>query len=124
MHTNLNHLTLNKFFEEVEHYIEIFMLAIKAKHKLNTIVMQFNKSMNEYYCRLFKLWEDANTLTDERMKKFKLMLKLNTSHVLLTERHNSLRKLLAIAKSIEEEKKKINNNFLQDSKLLQKPFKP
>ena len=51
------------------------------------------------------------------------MLKPSISHVLLAE-HNSLRELLAAAKSIEKQKKKISNNFPQDSKPLQKPFKP
>ena len=85
--------------------MEICLLAAKTKHKLNTIVMHSNKSMNEYYHWLFKLWENADTSVDERMEKFKLTLKLSISHVLLLKRHNSLHKLLATAKFIEEQKK-------------------
>ena len=61
---NLNNVTLNEFFKEVEHYMKISMLAAKTKNELNTIVMHSNESVNEYYHQLFKLWKDANTLTD------------------------------------------------------------
>ena len=46
------------------------------------------------------------------------------SHVLLAGKHNSLRELLAAARSIEEQKREISNNFPRDSKPSQKPFKP
>ena len=124
MHVNSNHLTLKKVFEKVEHYMRILMFAAKTKRKLNTIIMHSNKSVNKYYHRLFKLWEDANISVDNCMKKFKLTLKLNISYVLLAKRHNSLRKLLATAKSIEKQKKEISINFLQNSKPSQKSFKP
>ena len=69
------------------------MLAAKTKCKLNTIVMKSNESVNEYYYWLFKLWKDANTLTNECIKKFKLTLRLNVSYMLLAEKYNSLCKL-------------------------------
>ena len=78
------------------------MLAAKAKREFNTIVMQFNKSVNKYYHQLFKLWEDANILMDKRIEKFKLTLKPSIFHVLLARKYNSLRKLLAAARSVEE----------------------
>ena len=55
---------------------------------------------------------------DKRIEKFKLTLKFSISYVLLTEKYNSLRKLLAAAKFIEEQKTEINSNFPQDLKLL------
>ena len=60
---------------------------------------------------------------NERMEKFNLTLKPSIFYVLLAKKHNSLRKLLAAAKFIEEQKKKISNNFPQDLKLSQKSFK-
>ena len=82
------------------------MLAAKAKCELNTIVMRSDKSVNEYYHWLFKLWKNANTLINEHMKKFKLMLKPSIFHVLLAKKYNSLRELLAAARSVEKQKKK------------------
>ena len=104
--------------------MEIPMLAVKAKRRLNTIVMRSDESMNKYYHQLFKLWEDANTSIDERIEKFKLTLKPSISHVLLAKKHDSLRNLLAAAKSIEKQKQEISNNYPQDPKPSQKPFKP
>ena len=46
---------MHAFLKKVKYYIEIFMLAAKTKRELNTIVMQINKSVNEYYHWLFKL---------------------------------------------------------------------
>ena len=108
MHANSEDLTLNKFFKEVEHYMGILMLTAKTKTKyeLNTIVMRSNKLVNKYYHRLFKLWKDANTSMNERMEKFKFMLKPIISQMLLARKYNSLRKLLAAAKSVKEQKKK------------------
>ena len=40
---------MNEIYNEIKHYIEIPMLAGKAKRKLNTIVMQPAKTVNEYY---------------------------------------------------------------------------
>ena len=102
MHVNSEDFTLNELFEKVEYYMEIPILASKAKRELNTIVMRFNESVNKYYDRLFKLWKDANTLIDKRIKKFKFTLKPSISHVLLAGKYNSLRELLAAARSIEE----------------------
>ena len=94
--------------------MKILILTAKAKRELNTIVIKFNKSVNEYYYWLFKLWKDVNISTDERMEKFKLTLKPSISHILLAGKYNSLHKLLTVARSIEEQKQKISNNFPQD----------
>ena len=123
MHVNSENLILNKFLEEVEHYMWISMLAAKAKRDLNIIVIKSNKSVNKYYYWLFKLWEDANTSMDAHMEKFKLTLKLSIFHLLLAEKYNSMRKLLSVARSIEEQKQKISNNFPRDLKPSQKLFK-
>ena len=73
------------------------MLASKAKQELNTIVMQPTEIVNEYYYQIFKLWQQANTPDDQRMKKFKLTLKLSILTPLLVSKHNSLRKLFDTA---------------------------
>ena len=96
---------MDKFYSKIEHYMEISILASKAKRELNTIVMQSIKMVNEYYHWIFKLWQQANIPDDQRMEKFKLTLKPSISTPLLVSKHNSLKKLFDAAQLIEKQKK-------------------
>ena len=91
------------------------MLASVAKQKLNTIVMKPTESVNKYYHRLFKLWQQASTPENQRVEKFKLTLKLSISAPLLATKHSNLRDFLESTRLIEDQKKEISNNFSKDS---------
>ena len=52
---------MKEFYSEIKYYMRISMLANVAKQELNTIVMKSSESVNEYYHKLFKLWQQANT---------------------------------------------------------------
>ena len=81
------------------------MLASVAKQKLNTIVMKSTESVNEYYHRLFKLWQQTSTLEDQRVEKFKLTLKPSILAPLLALKHTNLRNLFESARLIKDQKK-------------------
>ena len=100
------------------------MLASVAKQKLNTIVIKSSESVNEYYHRLFKLWQQASTPKDQRVEKFKLTLKPSISAPLLALKHTNLRDLLESARLIKDQKKEINNNFPKDSPRPMRTFCP
>ena len=46
---NSEEFTMDEFYNEIEHYIGISMLASKAKQELNTIIMQSAETVNKYY---------------------------------------------------------------------------
>ena len=48
---------MKKFYSEIKHYMRISMLASVAKRELNTIVIKSFELVNEYYYKLFKLWQ-------------------------------------------------------------------
>ena len=83
---------MNEFYNEIEHYMGIPMLASKTKQELNTIILQSTETVNKYYYQIFKLWQQVNTPDDQRIEKFKLTLKPSISTPLLIAKHNSLRK--------------------------------
>ena len=115
---------MEEFYSEIEHYMEILMLASVAKQKLNTIVIKSSESMNEYYHKFFKLWQQISTPEDQQIEKFKLILKPSISTLLLALKHTSLKDLLESARLIKDQKKEISNNFFKDlSKMLQKIFR-
>ena len=95
----------------------------QPKRELNTVVMRTNKTVNEYYHRLFKLWQQAGTPEDEKMDKFKLTLKSSISTPLLALKQGNLRDLLDSARLIKDQKKEISNNFPRESKPASKPFR-
>ena len=122
--TNSAYLTMDKFYNKIEHYMGIPMLASKAKRELNTITMQPTETVNEYYHRIFKLWQQASTPKDQQIEKFKLTLKPSISAPLLALKHTNLRDLLESARLIEDQKKEISNNFSKDSSRPMRTFRP
>ena len=110
---------MDKFYNEIEHYMRIPMLASKAKQELNIIVMQPAETVNEYYYQIFKLWQQANTPDDQRIEKFKLTLKSAILISLLAAKHNSLKKLLDAAQLVKKQRKKISSNFLAGNQTSQ-----
>ena len=46
---NSENLTMDEFNNKIKHYMEIPMLANKAKQELNTLVMQPAEIVNNYY---------------------------------------------------------------------------
>ena len=90
------------------------MLASVTKRELNTIVIKSTESVNKYYYRLCKLWQQASTPENQQVKKFKLTLKLSISAPLLATKHSNLKDLLESTRLIENQKKKMSNNFPKD----------
>ena len=98
---------MKDFYSKIEHYMGISMLASIAKTELNTIVMKLSKLVNKYYHQLYKLWQQAGTTDNERIKKFKLNLKFLISTPLLALRHSNLRKFFDSTRLIENQKKRL-----------------
>ena len=66
------------------------MLAAMSKQKLTTITMRPTKTVNQYYHKLYQLWEHADTPINERINKFKLTLKLLVLNALLAIKYTSI----------------------------------
>ena len=60
------------------------MLVKKAEDKLHVVTMKpTGETVNNYYQRIFKLWQQAKTTEHDRVKKFEITLKPSISHVLI-----------------------------------------
>ena len=59
---NSETLTLEEFFDKIEHYMGMPMLAATSKREINTITMRPTESVNQYYHRLYQLWEHAGVV--------------------------------------------------------------
>lgn len=111
-YANENTLTVKEMFEEIEHYMGIDWMVSPAKRELNTIVIKPGESVNEYYHRIFTLWENAKTPGGERMEMFLERLKPSISYPLLGHKYANMRELLDAARSIEYiNKNNITKNF-------------
>ena len=99
----------------------IHMLVKKAKDKFYMMTMKPAKTVDDYYQRIFKLWEQAETTKREKMKKFKINLKLSILHALIGQKYTKIIDVLDAAWEIEHQKYQISTKFARDSaKPLQK----
>ena len=80
---NSKGLTMEEFHQQIEHCMGIHMLTEQAKDELHTVTMKSNETVDEYYQQIFKLWEQAKTPERERIRRFKITLKLSISHALI-----------------------------------------
>lgn len=108
---NLETLTIEQLFEEVKHYMGLHLVSAEAKRELNKITMKHTESVNEFYHRIFELWEDAETPEDERIEQFKTTLKPAISQLLLGHTFTDMRTFLDAARKTEDKKSIITNNF-------------
>ena len=95
------------FFEEIEHYLGLHMQVTEAKHLLHSIKMKNDESIDEYYHRIYKLWQRAKTPEDERIRQFIITIKPNLSAPLVSKTFLRMRDLLDKARTIEDRKKEI-----------------
>ncbi|MCJ1462486.1 hypothetical protein MMC07_001088 [Pseudocyphellaria aurata] len=100
---NIDTLTVNELFQEIEQYMGIHLRASKAKRELNTIKMKRGESVDEYFWRISSLWASAKTAEDERIEKFSNTLKPSISLPLSRSNHASMKAVLNAARSIEFE---------------------
>ena len=109
-------LTLEAFFDEVEHYMGIHLQTTQAKKDLTTIKMKPEESVNEYYHRIFKLWQRAKTLEEDRIRQFLVTIKPTISAALVGTDFTTMRTLLDKARTIEDRKKEISFTHFKDNK--------
>ncbi|MCJ1271531.1 hypothetical protein MMC22_011433 [Lobaria immixta] len=100
-------------FDEVEYYMGLHLISAEAKRELNKITMKHTKSVNEFYHRIFELWEDAETPKDKHIEQFETMLKSAISQPLLDYMFTNMRIFLNAAWKIKDKKLIIMNNFLK-----------
>ena len=116
---NSEGLTMEGFYQQIEHCMGIHMLTKQAKDKLHTVTMKSNKTVDKYYQRIFKLWEQAKTPKLKRVKRFEITLKPSISHALIGQKHIKIIDVLDAAREIEHRKSQISSKFSRDSA---KPF--
>ena len=65
-----NEFILGLFFKKIENYIGIYHQKKNIKKELQTAKISTTKNVSEYYHRLFKLWQRADTLLEDRIDIF------------------------------------------------------
>ena len=124
VNANANDLSIKDFYKQIEHSIRIHMLVKKAEDKLHMVTMKpTGETVNNYYQRIFKLWQQAGITKHERVKKYKITLKLSILHPLIGQKHTKIMDVLDATQEIEHQKHQISTKFARDSstsKLFQK----
>ena len=86
INANANNLSIEDFYKQIKHFIGIHMLIKKAEDKLYMVTMKpTGETVNNYYQRIFKLWQQAGTTECKRVKKFEITLKPSISHALIAK---------------------------------------
>ena len=116
---NSEGLTMEKFYQQIEHCMGIHMLTEQAEDKLHTVTMKSNKTVDEYYQQIFKLWEQAKTPEREKIRRFEITLKPSILHALIGQKHTKIMDVLDAAREIEYRKHQISTKFARNSA---KPF--
>lgn len=105
------------FFEEIEHYLGLHMQVTEAKHLLRSIKMKGEESIDEYYYRIYKLWQRAKTPEEERIRQFIITIRPNLSASLVSKTFTKMRDLLDNARTIEDRKKEITYTHFDSTQL-------
>ena len=111
---------MEDFYKQIEHSMGIHMLIEKAEDELHVVTMKSTgETVDDYYQRIFKLWEQARTTKRERIRRFEITLKLSISHALIGQKHTKIMDVLDAAREIKHRKSQISSMFSRDSA---KPF--
>ena len=102
INVNADDLSMEDFYKHIEHSMGIHMLVKKAEDELYVVTMKSTgKTVDDYYQRIFKLWEQAGTTKREKVWKFKITLKPSISHALIGQKHTKIMDVLDAAREIE-----------------------
>ena len=107
-------LTLELFFKEIENYMGIHHQKKDAKKELLTFKMNKTESVSEYYHRLFKLWQRAETPLEERIDMFIGSVSPGISNALQAKEYKNFTNLLEDARRVEGYRKDVTNNFFSN----------
>ena len=116
---NSESLSMDWFYQQIKHCIGIYMLVKKAEDKLHVITMKPSESVDDYYQRIFKFWQQAKTPKREGIRRFEITLKPSIAHALIGQKHTKISDVLNAAREIEHRKNQISTKFARDSA---KPF--
>lgn len=108
-------LTLELLFKEIEEYLGLHLQAIEARKELRTIKMKQNESVTEYYHRIFKLWQHAETSEQDRIHQFIVTLKPAIATLLLGLKSTNMSDVMDKARRIEI-KKEITDIHFKDGR--------
>ena len=108
---NSEGLTMEGFYQQIEHYMGIHMLTERAEDELRTVTMKSNETVDEYYQQIFKLWEQARTPEREKIRRFEITLKPSILHVLIGQKHTKIMDVLDETREIEHQKHQISSKF-------------
>ena len=119
INANADDILMEDFYKQMEHSMRIHMLVKKAEDELHVVTMRPTETVNDYYQRIFKLWEQARTTKREKVKRFEITLKPSISHALIGQKHTKIMDVLDAAREIEHRKSQMSSKFARD---LAKPF--
>ena len=117
---NSKSLTMEGFYQQIEHCMGIHMLTEWAKEELHIVTIKSNKTVDEYYQWIFKLWEQAKTPERERVKRFEITLKPSIAHALIGQKHTKIMDVLDAAREVKHRKSQISSKFLREARTVQK----
>ena len=102
INANADDLSMEDFYKQIEHSMGIHMLVEKAEGELHVVTMKpTGETVDDYYQRIFKLWEQAGTTERKRVKKFEITLKPSISHALIGQKHTKIMDVLDAAREIK-----------------------
>ena len=115
INANADDLSIEDFYKQIEHSIGIYMLVEKAEDRLHVVTMKpTGETVDDYYQRIFKLWQQAGTTECKRVKKFEISLKPSISHALIGQKHTKTMYVLDMAWESKHKKSQISSKFARD----------
>ena len=73
INANADDLSMEDFYKQIEHSMGINMLVKRAEDELHVVTIKpTGGTVDDYYQRIFKLWEQARTTEWERVRKFEI----------------------------------------------------
>ena len=97
------------------------MFMKQAKKELHIVTMKpSNETVDKYYQKIFKLWEQAKTLERKRVNRFKITLKPSIAHALIGQKYTKIINVLDAAREIKHRKSQISSKFSRNTRTVQK----
>ncbi|THC94022.1 hypothetical protein EYZ11_006494 [Aspergillus tanneri] len=93
--------SLDDFMGDVEHYIDIHLLADTVNFDLQSVAQRRNEIVTQNFHRLLDLWDKAETPECERVKKLEITLLPGLS-ALYVKRHYTVREVLYEVRRVKE----------------------
>ena len=116
INANAEDFSMKDFYKQIEYSMGIHMLVKKAEDELHVVTMKSTgETVDDYYQRIFKLWDQARTTKREKIRRFEITLKPPILHALIGQKHTKIMDVLDAAREIEHWKHQISTKLARNS---------